>query len=43
MQVELYEIPIPAVFEILGREWFETVPYGCTPQMRVFQQPAKIY
>jgi hypothetical protein len=41
MQVELCEIPLAGAPEMLCRERFETVPYGCTPQMGVSQQPAR--
>jgi len=41
MQVELYKIPLPEALEILRRERFETVPYGCTQQMAFFSSLLK--
>jgi hypothetical protein len=42
MQVELCEIPLAGAPKMPCRERFETVPYGCTPQMGVFQQSARL-
>ena len=43
MLVELYEIPLAGCPKSFRRERFETVPYACTPQMGVFQEPEPIH